>query len=165
MSGPDFPLSRYNRYGVLRVNLMTVLAILFLSRHVLTFVILGIALSRAHPSSRDAFNGLFEPIFMLADIPALFVLLAAVSRHPKSGKALRIIWDFGSWLLLGSAAIYVGLLARKMGDDPARYGWMAWTMVAGTAVSAAYVTVARYPRALFHQYPDASLAEDDTGKS
>lgn len=165
MRGSDFPLGRYNRYGVLRINLTTVLAILFLSRHVLTFVILGIALSRAHPSSRDAFSGLFEPIFMLTDIPALFVLLAAISRHPKSGKTLRVIWRFGAWLLLGSAATYLGLLSRQIGDDPTRYGWIAWTVVAGTVASTAYVTIARYPRALFHQYPDASLAEDDTGKS
>jgi len=165
MSHPDFPLVRYNRYGVLRINLMTVIAILFMSRHVLTFVILGIALSRAQPSSRNAFSGLFEPIFMLADIPALLVLLAAISRHPKSGMTLRIIWRGGAWLLLGSAAIYLGLLSRQMGDDPARYGWTAWTMVAGTALSAVYVIIARYPRTLFRQYPDASLAEEDTGKS
>lgn len=159
---PDFPYHRYNRFGVLRVNALTVLSTLFLSRHVLAFIVLGIALSRADPSSRQAFHGLFEPIYMIADGPALLLLLAMLSRHPKSGPALRMIWRGGRLLLAASAALYLGLLVRQLGLEPARYGWAAGSMVAGTLLAVGYVNLSPYARSLFRDYPDASLAEDDT---
>lgn len=161
----DFPFARYNRFGVLRVNALTAACVLFLSRHVLAFIVLGIALSRTDPSSRQAFHGLFEPVYMLADVPALLVLLAMLSRHPKSGRVLRVIWRGGRWLLAASAVLYLGLLIRQVGPDPVRYGWAIGSMVAGTLLSTGYVHLSPYARTLFREFPDASLAEDDTGRT
>lgn len=161
---PDFPFHRYNRFGVLRVNAFTALSVLFLSRHVLAFIVLGIALSRADPSSREAFRGLLEPVYMIADGPALLVLLAMLSRHPKSGTTLRLLWRGGRWLLAASAVLYFGLLVRQLGPEPARYGWAIGSMATGTLLSAGYVNLSRYARALFRDYPDASLAQEDAGR-
>jgi hypothetical protein len=160
-----YPYSRYNRFDVVRVNAFTAAAVLFLSRHVLTFLVIGIAFSRAQPDSKSAFSGLFEPVFMLADIPALPVLLAMFARHPKSGRLLRVAWRCGPWLLLASAAIYLGLLFRHISDNPAPHGWIIWAMISGTILSIAYVFLSPYARDLFRQFPDRSLAEDETGKS
>jgi len=160
-----YPYNRYNRFDVVRVNAATTGAVMFLCRHILAFLVTGIAFSRAPPDSRSAFNGLFEPVYMLADIPALTVFLAMLARHPKSGMIPRLIWRGGPWLLLASAGIFLALLVRRMGADPAQYGWPLWATAAGTIASAAYVFLSPYARDLFRQFPDPSLAEDDTGKS
>ena len=165
MSRYRYPYNRYNRFDVLRVNPATVAAVLFLSRHVLTFLVLGIALSRMPASGRGAFSGLFEPVYMLADIPALLVFLAMLARHPKTGPTLRLVWRCGPLLLLGSTLIYLGLVIRQVGIDPAQYGWLLGAMIAGAVAAPAYVLLSPYARALFGEFPDPRLAEDGPDKS
>ena len=160
-----YPYDRYNRFGVLRVNPATIGAVLYLSRHVLTFLVLGIALSRAPADGREAFRGILEPVYMLADIPALLVLLAMLARHPKTGRVLRLVWRCGPVLLFASTLFYIGLVMREVGIDPARYGWLLGAMVGGAIAAAAYVLLSPYARALFREFPDPSLAEDAAGKS
>jgi Protein of unknown function (DUF2919) len=160
-----YPYHRYNRFDVLRVNPATIGAVLFLSRHVLTFLVLGIALSRAPASGREAFSGILEPIYMLSDIPALLVFLAMLARHPKTGRALRLVWRSGPLLLPGSTLIYLGLVIRQVGSDPANYGWLLGAVIAGALVASTYVVLSPYARELFREFPDPSLAEDATGKS
>ena len=155
--------TRYNRHDVLRVNLPTVCATLFLSRHILSFIVIGIAFSRAAPGSRNAFGGLFEPIFMATDLPALLLLLAMLARHPKSGRAIRALWRAGPYLLLGSAALYAALLFRQFGGAPDLSDWRSWLMVGGTVLSVAYVFVSPYARELFRQFPAPEPDEDKSG--
>lgn len=151
---------RYNRFDVLRVNALTAAAVLFLARHVLTFLVVGIAFSRVGPGPAGAFSGLFEPIFMLADIPAVLVLLAMLGRHPKSGRSLRLIWRAAPFLLPLSAAIYLFLVARQAGADLGRHGWMLWGMIGGTVLSAGYILLSPYARAAFREFPAADAGED-----
>ena len=154
---------RYNRFDVLRVNALTVVAVLFLARHVLSFIVIGIAFSRIGPGPASAFSGLFEPIFMLADIPAILVLLAMLSRHPKSGRIPRFIWRAGPFLLVVSAVTYLGLVAHQTGGNIAQHGWMLWAMIGGTVMSSAYVVLSPYARDLFRGYP-APEADESNGK-
>jgi hypothetical protein len=161
MTRYKYPYDRYNRFDVLRVNLRTIAAVLFLTRHMLTFLIIGLAFSRMPPDSRSAFGGLFEPVFMAADIPALLVFLAMLARHPKSGRLARIVWRGGPWLLLASAGLYLGLLLREPAVVAAPHGWTYWAMIAGTALSVGYVFFSPYARDLFRQFPDPGLADDD----
>ena len=164
MAPYKFPFDRYNRFQVLRVTLPVVLAVLFLTRHLLTFLVIGIAFSRMPPDSRGAFGGLFEPVFMLADIPALLVFLAMLARHPKSGKLARAVWRAGPWLLLLSAALYLGLLLRQPMESGMPRHWTYWAMIAGTALAVGYVFLSPYARALFREFPDARLAADNDRK-
>ena len=165
MNRDRYPYHFYNQFDVLRINAATIVAVLYLSRHVLTFLILGIALSRAPASGREAFAGILEPIYMLSDIPALLVFLAMLARHPKTGRALRLVWRCGPLLLLGSALLYLGLVIHKVGNDPVQYGWLLAAMIAGAIAAPAYVLLSPYARRLFREFPDPRLAEDAAGKS
>lgn len=147
---------RYNEFDVVKVNVPTVVSVLFLSRHVLGLFIIGIALSRAQFDAKDAFSNLFEPIYMLADLPALLVLLAMFSRHPKSGPAIRLIWRCGRYLLLASASAYLILLTQQTGPDVMHYGWAVWLSIGSTAAAIAYVFLTPYVRDLFRQFPAPS---------
>lgn len=161
MPAYKYPYTRYNRYDVLRVNIPTACATLFLSRHILSFIVIGIAFSRAAPDSKNAFGGLFEPIFMATDIPALLLLIAMLARHPKSGRAIRALWRAGPYLLSGSAALYGILLYRQLGGAPEAADWRSWLMIGGTVLSVAYVFLSPYARDLFRQFP---APEPEDGK-
>ena len=161
MSQYKYDFSRYNRFAVVKVNALTAAAVLFLSRHVLTFIVLGIALSRTRLHIQDAFAGILDPRYMYSDIPALLVLLAMLGRHPKSGTMIRFLWRAGRYLLLISAATYLILLGRQLGPDPMRYGWMVWLMIVGSAAAVGYTFVSPYARDVFREFPDPEPSEDD----
>lgn len=157
-----YPFERYNRFDALRINFLTICAVLFLSRHVLTFLVLGIALSRMPGEGKAAFGGLFEPVYMLADIPALLVLLAMLARHPKTGRVLRAVWRGGPFLLAASALTYLTFAVPALDAGRLRHGWIPGIMVVGTVIAAAYVLLSPYARDLFRSYP---APEDTEGGS
>jgi Protein of unknown function (DUF2919) len=161
MSQYKYDFSRYNRFAVVKVNALTAAAVLFLSRHILTFIVLGIALSRTRLHIQDAFAGILEPRYMYSDVPALLVLLAMLGRHPKSGSVIRLLWRSGRYLLLISAATYLVLLARQLGPDPMRYGWMVWLMILGSTAAVGYIFLSPYARDVFREFPDPEPSEDD----
>ncbi len=160
MSQFKYDFHHYNRFAVVKVNALTAAAVLFLSRHVLTFIVLGIALSRTRLHVQDAFAGILDPRYMYSDIPALLVLLAMLGRHPSSGKAIRLLWRYGRYLLLASAATYFVLLARQLGPDPMRYGWIIWLMILGSAASVGYIFLSPYARDVFREFPDPEPSKD-----
>jgi Protein of unknown function (DUF2919) len=100
---------------------------------------------------------------MLSDIPALLVLLAMLGRHPSGGRAVRLIWRSGRYLLTISAAGYLVLLGRQLGLDPTRYGWLVWVMIFGSAAAVSYIFLSPYARDVFSEFPDAEPA--GTGKN
>jgi hypothetical protein len=159
-----YSYDRYNRFDVMKVNLPSAASVLFLSRHVLAFLIIGFAFRRAHVSISDAFGGALEPIYMLSDIPALLVFLAMMARHPSSGRLVRFAWRMGPYLLLISAGGYLALLFREIGFDATHFGWAVWAMIFGTAVAVAYVLLSPYARDLFREFPDAALENDGSKK-
>lgn len=165
MTRTHYPFHRYNRFDALKVNLPTIGAMLFLSRHVLTFLVLGIALMRMPGDGRAAFGGLFAPVYMLADIPALLVLLAMLARHPKTGRILRAVWRCGPLLLAASALTYLGLAAPELGAGLTRRGWIPAVMAAGTVAAAAYALFSPYARALFRSFPAPEPPEDGSRRS
>jgi hypothetical protein len=155
-----YPYDRYNRFDVVKVNLPSAASILFLSRHILAFLIIGFAFRRAHVSISDAFGGALEPVYMLSDIPALLVFLAMMARHPSSGRLTRSAWRMGPYLLLISAGGYLALLFHEIGLDAAHFGWAVWTMIFGTVAAVAYVLLSPYARDLFREFPDPALDGD-----
>lgn len=164
MNQTKYDFTHYNRFAVVRVNALTAAAVLFLSRHVLAFIVLGVALSRTRLHVQDAFAGILEPQYMYSDIPALLVLLAMLGRHPSSGKPIRLLWRSGRTLLLISAGAYLFLLGRHLGPDPMRYGWMVWLMILGSAAAIAYIFLSPYARAVFREFPEPETGEDQRQK-
>ena len=75
------------------------------------------------------------------------------------------VWRCGPLLLFASALLYLGLVLRQVGTDPARYGWLLGVMIAGTVLSAAYALLSPYARELFRGFPDAGLNDDRADRS
>ena len=163
MKSYKYHYSRYNAHDVVKINLITLLSTLFMSRHILGVYIIGMAFRpgrtgtvRAH----GAFDGLIEPIYMIADIPALLLLLAMLARHPKGGPIARFVWRCGPYLLLTSALIYFFLLFDTIGWTPHRYGMLVWGSILGNLAIVAYVFLSPYARDLFQQFPERLKDEE-----
>ncbi len=157
MKSYKYHYRRYNEFDVVKVNLLTIFATLFMARHVLGLFIIGMALRGGRSGkieAKGAFDGLIEPIYMTADIPAMLVLLAMICRHPKSGTAIRFIWRGAPYLLLASTVIYLALLVNSIGSNVAGYGWPVWLSIGGTAAALGYVFFSPYARDLFRQFPE-----------
>ncbi len=166
MKSYKYHYRRYNEFDVVKVNLPTILATLFMARHALALLIIGMALRGGRSGkieAKGAFDGLIEPIYVTADIPAMLVLLAMLCRHPKSGTAIRFIWRSAPYLLVASTVIYFALLISLIGSDVAGYGWPVWLSIGGTAATLGYVFLSPYARDLFRQFPER--LEKEKGRS
>jgi hypothetical protein len=142
---------------------------LFLSRHVIGFVLVSMSGSglggRGGGVGRDAIDlgdviSLIEPIYMIADIPALVLLYALGARLPKSGAAVRSVWRAGRWLIIASVAIYLTLFSLTHGLDAATYGPATWVSLALSALVAAVAARSRYLKDMFAQFPPPADGAD-----
>ncbi len=106
----------YTADGMLRVGWLLWLILAFLARHWILLV-LGAVSSfvgvRSTPSAGATSDLLSGPWFLLASLPALALLAAALRRRPAAGRLVRGLWRHGRWLLTTSAladfALLVGL--------------------------------------------------------
>lgn len=149
----------YNRYGVLRPSLGLWLSLAFLCRHVATILLVVMAAGRgARDSGIDLseFGHLLNPWFMLADLPAVALLLALAARVPTAGSIPRVLWRSGRFLLLGACLVYAGLILRHLPADDARLAVADWLGFAGTAGVAAYAILSPYLGDLFREFPERS---------
>lgn len=154
---------RYNRYGVLRPEVGLWAALLFQCRHVLGIVLLAAAGGRglggrgaSGAIDLSELGHLLNPVFTVADAPALLLLLALAARMPGAGPLPRLLWRHGRLLLLLSAALYGALFAWHM---PAEIGTLRpadWLGLAGTAATAVYAAASTYLRDLFAEFPPAA---------
>ncbi len=153
---------RYNQHDVLKPHWGFWLTILFLSRHVIGFILVAMS-GRGGGRvgvGKEAIDlgsvmSLIEPIYMIADIPALVLLYALGARLPKSGAAVRWVWDAGRWLILASIAIYLTLFALTRGVDVETFGRATWVSLALSALVVTYVLGSKFMKDLFGQFPVA----------
>ncbi len=158
---------RYNQYDVLKPHWGFWLTILFLSRHIAGFLLIAISGrtgGKGGGVSQDAIDlgaviSLIEPIYMIADIPALALFYALGARLPKSGAAVRWVWGAGRHLLLAAIVIYLTLFALTRGLDIAAYGATTWINMGLNALVVAYILRSRYLRDLFGTFPPPTDAE------
>jgi hypothetical protein len=103
----------FNDDGALKVPLLLWGTLLYLSRHVLFLGLGGFSsfmLSRMGSGQGADFSHLHSrPIFLLASLPALAVVIAGLRRAPAGGQAVRTIWRYGRALLLGATTLDLGL--------------------------------------------------------
>ena len=152
---------RYNQHDVLKPHWGFWLTSLFLLRHLIGFVLVSMSGRGGRVGvSKEAIDlgdvmSLIEPIYMIADTPALLLLYAVGARVPKAGAAVRGIWNAGRWLILASVGIYLTLFVVTHGTNLETFGPATWTSLLLSALVASFAFGSRYMKDLFSQFPAA----------
>ncbi len=152
---------RYNHFGVLRPNLLFWAVALFLARHILILLIIGVSRGRgAAPSSPDVV-AMADPMLAIADIPTLMVLIALGARLPSAGKAARFIWQNGRPLLGSSCLFFLVILVLRQGSEFANWPVASWITAGLTCLIAVVLVRSSYLEDLFSQFPKAPPVREE----
>ncbi len=146
-----YEYSRYNHHGALRVNWVLWLVLLYMTRHTLVLALLVFASSRGQTPL--GFSALFEPVYMISDLPALALMLAMGARVPNAGKAARAVWRHGRQIILDSIAIYFVLFIWKHWGAIGRLDPILWGNIFVNLFIAGLVMRSRYLADLFNDFP------------
>ena len=145
---------RYNRYDVLRLNWVYWSVTLFLSRHLILFILLGVSAGRTGAGPRNPeLAALLDPLFFISDLPALFLLFLAGARLPKSGDVTRLLWRQGRYFLVASCILYMALLFWQHDFHMAGLVPLSWGLVALNLLLVGFVMRSAYLRDLFAEFP------------
>ncbi len=157
----NYHYTRYNQYDVLSLNWVYWMITLFLSRHLILLMLIGVSAGRSGAGPRNpALAALLDPVFFVSDLPALMLLFVAGARLPKSGKKTQVLWHRGRYLLLSSSVLYLGLLLWQQGFDVAGFQPVTWVLVALNLTLIVYVMKSAYLRDLFSQFPKPDAESD-----
>ncbi len=99
--------------GVLRVGFLLWAVMIFLNRHLILLVfgaVTSLIGSRFGLDSSGLVKLFSNPWFLLAGLPAVAVLVAALRRDRKAGQLIRGLWHHGRWLLAISTGLDLALL-------------------------------------------------------
>jgi hypothetical protein len=145
---------RYNHHGVLRPNAAFFLLLLFLGRHVLLLLLLGLSHGRSGQGpGNPELAALIDPVFIIADIPAWVLLFALGARLPTAGPAVRLIWRQGKAVMLAAISLFLALHIYRSGLAFAAYSTATWAVLAANLAAVAYIAASRYLRDLFAGFP------------
>lgn len=111
MSTAPYGPERYDEYLALKVPVTLWLAMIFLLRHLL---LLGITFMPTTGQEITVLRDLVRPEYLISDLIALPVVIAALRRRPRAPRWMRRLWPFGRVLLTVSAASYLALLGRAL---------------------------------------------------
>ena len=100
--------SDYDEDGQMHIGLLLWLVIVYLSRHILLLMLVAVSSLVGLGRGLDILYS--SPLFLLASLPALMVLIAGLRRGPKAGPWLRRLWSAGRWWLIASVVIDLVLL-------------------------------------------------------
>ena len=151
-----YDFSRYNHHGVLRVNWMLWLVLLYMTRHTLVLAFLLFGLSRGQAQGGVANLGvaaLLEPVYMISDLPALALMFALGARVPQAGKVARAVWRHGRQIILDSIAVYFVLFLWNHWGEIGRLDPVLWSNVIVNLIIAVLVMRSRYLADLFNEFP------------
>lgn len=107
----SYPAHCYTDDLVLRVPPALWLVMLFLVRHL---VLLGITFLPTMGQEVLPLRDLVQPQYLIADLIALPVLIAAARRRPEAGRAWRSVWPLGRTLLTASALVFPVLAIGRL---------------------------------------------------
>ena len=149
-----YDYTRYNHHDVLRLNAMYWVITLFLSRHLILLILLGVSAGRGGAGPRiPALAALLDPVFFVTDIPAVILLFVAGARLPRSGAVTRSFWRKGQYFLLASCVLYIALLLWQQGANIIRFQPLTWGLLATNIGVMVYVMKSRYLRDMFSEFP------------
>lgn len=150
----SYPSHYYDDQLVLRVPPALWIGMAFLVRDLALLAVTFV------PRSGEAINVLrdfVQPLFLVADLPALMVLLIALRRRPSSPAWMRRVWGWGRQLLALSAALHLGLWAARFG---AVHRWNSFALNEGVvlvlvldATILVYLLSSPLLRDLFREFP------------
>lgn len=103
----------FTEAGVLRIGFILWAVLLLLNRHLILLVfgaVTNLVGSRLGLDSSGLATLYSSPWFLLAGLPAVAVLIAALRRDRKAGRLIRGLWRHGRWLLALSAGLDLALL-------------------------------------------------------
>jgi len=154
----SFNPNQYDDDGSLRIGLLLWLTLLIINRHLLLLIIAAISafVGAGRGLDTGALSMLYSsPVFLLASLLALPVLVAAIRRSPKAGRLPRHIWRHGRGLLLAATCsdlglLAFGLLARHIAVDESH---TLWGII--DAYMIAYLIRSRRVAAVFADFPEA----------
>lgn len=154
-----YPAHRYDEHLALRVPATLWLAMLYLVRHL---VLLGITFLPTTGEEIEILRALVHPAYLIADLIALPVLVAAARRRPEAGPLLRQIWRRGRRLLSLSALLYLALvIARTAGSGRSFWVSVDETLLASVLLDLAvlaYLWRSPLVRDLFSDFPEPGCA-------
>lgn len=101
----------YDEHLCLKPSVPMMLAMMYAARH-LVLVFLAYFPGMAGTSDASVIKGLLAPYFVLADVPALLLLLAWRFRVPKAGPFWRAVWRRGRAVLASTLLLQVILLVE-----------------------------------------------------
>lgn len=156
----SYPAHCYTDNLVLRVPPALWLVMLFLVRHL---VLLGITFLPTMGQEVLPLRDLVRPQYLIADLVALPVLIAAARRRPEAGWFWRAIWPHGRLLLTASALAYPALAVGRLlaSGRPLALG-IDGPLLAGLVASLAVVVYLwRSPRVrdVFREFPKRRAAQ------
>jgi len=106
-----YATSRYDEYLTLKVPPTLWLVLVFLLRHLL---LLGITFMPTTGEEIRVLRDLIQPEYLIADLIALPLGVAAARRRPQAPDWMRSVWRAGRLLLSASAAVYLALLTAHL---------------------------------------------------
>ncbi|HWP00060.1 MAG TPA: DUF2919 family protein [Methylococcus sp.] len=144
----------YDDHLCLKVPFALVVSILYLSRHlILPLVVFATARKTGTGDLMYLIGEAHAWIFLLASVPAAFLVLAWARRTPAAGAMVRRIWRSGRWLLVTSALLDLGLRL-----------WLTSDFLRGFTIAAVlldgyimiYLFMSPRARDVFRDFPAAS---------
>ena len=149
-----YDFMRYNRYFVLRANILLFLILCYLCKDI--FLIMGVGATAFKSKGGDVSDimVLVSPIFFISDLPALAVTYALSARQPNAGIFPRRIWKNGRFLLSLSACLHLFLLGLKIKWELDVMGWIQWLVVVIDIAIVIYINSSEFIKDLFSEFPN-----------
>ena len=149
-----YDFMRYNRYFVLRANILLFLILCYLCKDI--FLIMGVGATAFKSKGGDVSDimVLVSPIFFISDLPALAVTYALSARQPNAGIFPRRIWKNGRFLLSLSAFLHLFLLGLKIKWELDVMGWIQWLVVVIDIAIVIYINSSEFIKDLFSEFPN-----------
>jgi hypothetical protein len=111
--GYHYPARYYDEQLMLKVPILLWFVMAILVRDL---ALLGITFVPRSGEAIHVLRDYVQPLYIIADVPALAVLLAAIRRKPGASGWMRIIWRWGRGLLALSALLHLGLWLIHFGS-------------------------------------------------
>ncbi len=145
---------RYNKYHVLRPNVLLLLALAFLCKDIVLIMVVGAGSFKggAGPGMSNLAS-LISPKMIVSDLPVIAVVFSLIFRRPEAGRLVRFFWKHGRLLIALSIVIYILLVLEQRDFQFLRLGLLEMALIGADLLIAAYVFSSRLVKDIFAEFP------------